>query len=288
MKLILAPLRGLTEEPFRTAFSRYFGGIDEAVAPFIATTGAERLRATHVRDLLPEQQHLPVIPQLLSNNPADFLALAHKLYDLGYQEVNWNLGCPYPMVAKKKRGSGLLPYPDMVVAFLETVMPRLKSKLSIKLRLGYGDANEIQAIIPVLNAFDLASVTLHPRLGVQMYGGRADVNAFAQVAGQIRHKVIYNGDIYNPVVMENLRQKLPLIDDFMLGRYLLVNPFLAEQIRGEVISVTDRQRRFYAFYQELFALYQAKVPASPTFNGSYEGLLALFCRRLFAGKSQSH
>ena len=259
MKLILAPLRGLTEEPFRTAFGRHFSGIDEAVAPFIATTGAERLRDTHVRDLLPEKQLMPVIPQLLSNNPHDFLALAHKLYAMGYQVINWNLGCPYPMVAKKKRGSGLLPHPAMIADFLAAVMPRLKPKLSVKLRLGYYDADEIRAVIPVLNAFELAGVILHPRLGVQMYGGEADADAFAEVAAQLRHPTVYNGDINCVAAFERLRRQLPNITTFMLGRYLLVNPFLAEELRGGIITVADRQRRFRAFYADLFALYQAKI-----------------------------
>lgn len=260
MKLILAPLRGLTEQPFRTAFSRHFDGIDEALAPFIATARAERLRAAHIRDLLPQKQSMPVVPQLLSNNPHDFLALAHKLYDLGFPTVNWNLGCPYPMVAKKKRGSGLLPYPAMIKAFLETVLPGLKPRLSLKLRLGYYDAGEIRALIPVLNAFDLESVTLHPRLGVQMYDGRADVQAFAEVAAQLKHKLIYNGDINSLTAFARLRWQLPDIDAFMLGRYLLVNPFLAEELRGGKITLHDRRERFSAFYGELYECYRAKIP----------------------------
>lgn len=259
MKLILAPLRGLTEEPFRTAFSRHFDGIDEALAPFIATARAERLRDAHIRDLLPEKQVLPVVPQLLSNNPHDFLSLAHKLYDLGYQTVNWNLGCPYPMVTKKKRGSGLLPYPEMITAFLEAVLAELKPGLSIKLRLGYYDSDEIRALIPVLNAFKLESVILHPRLGMQMYSGQADAEAFGTVAAQLRHKLIYNGDINSVTTFARLRRQLPDIDAFMLGRYLLVNPFLAEELQGCKISLHDRRERFATFYAELFECYRAKI-----------------------------
>lgn len=259
LTLVMAPLRGLTDEPFRTAFSRHFKGIDLAVAPFIASTPAEKLRDAHVRDVLPEKQHMPVVPQILSNNARDFLVLAHKLYDLGYTTVNWNLGCPYPMVAKKKRGSGLLPYPDIIAAFLDKVMPQLKPRLSIKLRLGYHSANEITALCPILNAHNLASVTLHPRIGVQMYGGYADVAAFVRAAKQINHKLVYNGDINNLAAFKTLQAKLPQIDSFMLGRYLLVNPFLAEELRGIQITAAEKPERFAAFYADLFALYQAKV-----------------------------
>lgn len=260
MELILAPLRGLTEEPFRTAFSRHFSGVDYAMAPFIATTVGERLRDAHVRDVLPEKQRMPVVPQLLSNNPRDFLVLARKLFDMGYETINWNLGCPYPMVAKKKRGSGLLPYPDMIYDFLAELMPQLPGRLSVKLRLGYFNAVEIEAVAPVLNAFELESVTLHPRIGLQMYTGVADVTAFANATGQINHKMVYNGDIDNAETFGALRQKLPQIKAFMLGRYILANPFLAEELKGASIGEDVRQARFYAFYNDLFNAYQAKIP----------------------------
>lgn len=260
LELIMAPLRGLTEEPWRTAFSRHFGGIDAAVAPFIPSTAAAKLRETHIRDVLPEKQRLVVVPQILSNNAGDFLALAHKLYALGHTTVNWNLGCPYPMVAKKKRGSGLLPYPEMIGAFLGEVLPQLKPKLSIKLRLGYYNAAEIKALVPVLNDFELESVILHPRIGTQMYDGQADLAAFAAAASAIRHKMVYNGDINGPASFTRIKHRLAAINSFMLGRYLLVNPFLAEELRGAVIAEAAQKERFCAFYAALFEAYQAKVP----------------------------
>lgn len=260
MKLILAPLRGLTEEPFRSAFSRHFGGVDAALAPFIPTMRCERLKPAHMRDVLPERQLMPVTPQLLSNNPVDFLALAHKLHSLGYQAVNWNLGCPYPMVAKKKRGSGLLPYPDLIAQFFAAVMPELPMKLSVKLRLGWDNPTEIKALIPVLNGYDLDSVIIHPRLGVQMYDGQADVAAFAAAAAMLRHKVVYNGDINNVDAFLQIACQVPAVTEFMLGRYLVVNPFLAEMLRGAKPAEADMQRRFSTFYADLFQSWQALVP----------------------------
>lgn len=260
MKLILAPLRGLTEAPFRNAFSRHFSGVDAAVAPFIATMHCERLKPAHMRDVLPARQLMPVMPQLLSNSAADFLALAHELYSLDYRVVNWNLGCPYPMVAKKKRGSGLLLYPDLIARFLKAVMSELPLKLSVKLRLGWENPAEIEALIPILNSYDLDSVIIHPRLGVQMYGGQADVAAFVAVAAKIRHKVVYNGDINNMATFLHIKNQIPAVTDFMLGRYLVVNPFLAETLRGAELNEAEMQRRFSAFYADLFQFWQELIP----------------------------
>lgn len=230
------------------------------MAPFIATMRCEKMKPLHWRDVLPERQVMPVVPQLLSNNAVDFLALAERLYDLGYGVINWNLGCPYPMVAKKKRGSGLLPYPELIEALLEQVAPQMRARLSIKLRLGYRNAAEIEALMPILNRFPLESVILHPRLGVQMYEGEADVDAFIKAAAQIRHFTVYNGDINNPETFTKVRSQLPHINAFMLGRYVLVNPFLPEQLRGQNHTETEMQTRFAAFYEDLTASYQAIIP----------------------------
>ncbi len=111
------------------------------------------------------------------------------LADAGYGEVDWNLGCPYPMVAGKKRGSGLLPYPEAIGEFLDRVCPRLGIGLSVKMRLGRYDARESAALAPVLNAYPLRKVTVHPRIGVQLYGGSVDLEGFAALAGSLRHPV---------------------------------------------------------------------------------------------------
>ena len=118
-KLYLAPLRGFTDYIYRNTFAEHFDGFDGALAPFIPTITADRFKPSHLKDVLPENNSsIPVVPQIISNLPDDFINLAVRLYDLGYTSVNWNLGCPFPMVAKKFRGSGLLPYPEKIDAFL--------------------------------------------------------------------------------------------------------------------------------------------------------------------------
>jgi tRNA-dihydrouridine synthase B len=113
LQLYLAPLRGFTDYIYRNAFDGHFDGFDGALAPFIPTVTTDRLKPSHFKDVLPENNlTMPIVPQIISNQPDDFINLAVRLHDLGYPSVNWNLGCPFPMVAKKQRGSGLLPYPE--------------------------------------------------------------------------------------------------------------------------------------------------------------------------------
>jgi tRNA-dihydrouridine synthase B len=114
----------------------------------------------------------------LSNHPDEFICLANTLVDMGYREINWNLGCPFPMVAKKYRGSGLLPHPDRIDRMLDKTLDGFSGKLSIKTRLGRFSSDEMDRLIPVFNRYPLNRVIVHPRTGVQMYAGSVDLKAF--------------------------------------------------------------------------------------------------------------
>lgn len=259
MQLILAPLRGFTDAVFRNAFVRRFGGFDRALAPFVPTVGAPVVRDRLLRDLRPEDNRaLPVEPQLLSNRPEDFLRMAARLRDLGYETVNWNLGCPFRMVAKKGRGSGLLPDPDRVDAFLDRVVPALSGRLSVKTRLGRYSAAEIDALLPVFNRYPLTELTVHPRTGAQMYDGRPDLDGFARCLAGSAHPVIYNGDIRSPRVLETLRARFPGVAGWMVGRGAVADPFLPMRLRGEP-TPADAAERFREFHDRLEAAYGERL-----------------------------
>ncbi|MCK5350185.1 MAG: tRNA-dihydrouridine synthase, partial [Desulfobacula sp.] len=142
--IILAPIQGFTDVTYRNVFSDHFSGVDEAVAPFISTMGQMRLKPSRIKDVDPENNKtLFVVPQILGNVAKDFIFLADHLYEMGLKKINWNLGCPHSKIAKKKRGSGLLMYPEEIDAFLDTVLSKISNTLSIKLRLGRRSKDEI-------------------------------------------------------------------------------------------------------------------------------------------------
>jgi tRNA-dihydrouridine synthase len=253
---ILAPLRGVTDAIFRTSFAECFGGVERAVAPFIATVRGPRVKAKLLKDLLPERNpHLPVVPQILGKDPAEFVVMARALFDLGHETVNWNLGCPYPMVAKKGRGSGMLPYPEQIACFLDTVLAAIPGRLSIKTRLGRFSAAEIDVLMPVFNRYPLTEVIIHPRTGVQMYTGMADLGRFEECFALCRHPVVYNGDIDSAETYQRLAARFQAVSGWMLGRGLIANPFLAEEIKGRRLGEQDRIARFHHFHDLLVARY---------------------------------
>lgn len=254
--LTLAPLRGFTDIVFRNAFNGHFSGIDEAVAPFVTAIPGRRIKPSHLADLDPAQNRgVPLVPQILGNDGDMFVRLANTLRDMGYDEINWNLGCPYPMVARKKRGSGLLPHPETIDRLLERIMNGCGGRISIKTRLGRHTAEEMDALIPVFNRYPLARVIVHPRTGAQMYEGDVDLEAFARCLGAIDHPVVYNGDIIDPAMVDRLTHRFPTVAGWMLGRGLIANPFLAEMIQGAEIHDAACRRRFFDFHEDLLAGY---------------------------------
>ena len=235
--LILAPMQGLTELMFRRVYEACFpGALDLAISPFLSLTHGNLAEAwKKIDDVLPEanQGSIPVIPQILGKEPREFIELGNRLADLGYTEITWNIGCPKRRVTAKHRGSGILPHPDEVQLILDTVLPQLRPRLSVKMRLGLSDKRDITALIPILNDHPLASITIHPRTGRQQYGGQVDLDAFEEALHRLHHPVIYNGDICTPADYRKLHTRFPQVNDFMIGRGILYNPLLPLEIKNE-------------------------------------------------------
>jgi len=253
--LYLAPLRGLTDAIFRSVYGTFFRGIDRAVTPFLTTVEGFRIKPSHLKEVLPvHNRNMGIVPQILSKSAGDFIALAHELFDLGYASLNWNLGCPFPMVARKQRGSGMLPYPEMIDRFLDRTLTAIPNRLGIKLRLGRFESREIFALLPVLNRYPIEELIIHPRTGVQMYGGAPDLDAFERCLGATRHAVVYNGDIISAADYQRLKARFPGLDCWMIGRGVLIDPFLPEMLKDHDVS-GDRLSRFRHFHDTLFEEY---------------------------------
>ncbi len=255
----LAPIQGVTDAVFRNVFHRHFNGFDAAIAPFINPQRHSPAHEKRLGDVLPENNcDLQVIPQLLNNNAEDFLVLAHRLQDLGYTHINWNLGCPVPMVARKKRGSGILPYPEMVVSLLEEILPRLEIELSIKTRLGYFASSEILTLLPLLDDFPIKEIIIHARLGKQLYDGSVDLDGFSRCRKHTRHTLVYNGDITDSASFFRLTQRFPEINRWMIGRGILADPFLILALCGNDTPNEERLEKLREFHTDLFQHYRQR------------------------------
>ncbi len=252
----LAPLQGLTDYHFRNIFSIFFEGIDIAYTPYIKVD--KRKQLSKIKDILPENNlQLKIIPQILTNDAEEFIFLAKYLYNLGYDTVNWNLGCPYPMVAKRKLGSGLLPYPDEIERILENVIPVVSNKISVKMRIGYEVEDEIFKVLSVLDNFPLTEIIIHPRIGKQLYKGVANIDIFEKCFSFTKHEIVYNGDIKTVADFEKLSERFPKVNRWMLGRGVIANPFLPSQIKGQKTDAKTKKTIFRAYHDALFEKYSS-------------------------------
>ena len=268
MEILLAPLRGVTGLPFRQALVAHMGGVDRAVAPFVATVQGARVKPEILRGLDPAVQPkgLPLVPQVIGKDPGQFRVMLHAIQALGYADVDLNAGCPWPFVAKKGRGAGLLRDEAALAAMLEAGCETLgPGHLSLKVRLGLDDATLLPKRLPLIQSFPLRELCVHPRTAKQMYTGAVDLDAFARVAEACTLPLVYNGDIRAPADLPRLAARFPNVDRWMIGRGLVANPFLAESIRtGQDTRDLDR---FHAWHEDFVARTAAVSPGDHALLG---------------------
>ncbi len=256
-EIYFAPLQESTDFVYRRAHALHFGGIDKYFSPYLLVQKDGGIKKSHLRDTLPENcTGYTLVPQIMAGNSRDFLFLAKHLSELGYEEINWNLGCPYPMVTGKGMGSGLLPQPGRIREILDQSLPQLSCRISVKLRAGLISNDEIQQVIPVLNDYPVSEVIFHPRIAKQLYNGSPDWELFAKVSGLIKHPLVYNGDIFSPEDFSNAQVKFKTVSAWMIGRGMLKNPFLATELKG--VQLPGREERIAVlerFHGEIFGSY---------------------------------
>lgn len=254
VKLYLAPLEGITGYVYRNALEKYFSGADRYFTPFIAPDQNKILRTKERRDVLPENNHVPdLVPQILTNNAQHFIQTAQALMDMGYREVNLNLGCPSATVVSRRRGSGLLAFPQELDRLLGEIFDGTDMKVSVKTRIGSESAGEARALMEIYRKYPLSELIIHPRTQKQLYRGQADQELFAELLDGFSFPVCYNGDILTQKDYNDFIQKYPQVRRVMFGRGAIADPALFRQIRtGEA---TDR-KRLRDFHDEILAGYR--------------------------------
>lgn len=272
LKLCLAPMESVTGYIFRNVYNKWFGNMDCYVTPFLSPTKTKLLNHRELEDVLPEHNvGMRVIPQILTNNASLFIKTAEFLKELGYDQVNLNLGCPSGTVVSKGRGAGFLYDLDGLDAFLEEIYEgvngRLGMDVSIKTRIGRDSGEEFRALLVLFNQYPIKMLTVHPRIQKQFYGGECDLEAFARAVRESVNPLCYNGDVTRVEDVLRLSDRFPTVGDFMIGRGILRRPDLAERIRAaakpegegsirEEVSGEALRRRLRSFHDELYAGYE--------------------------------
>lgn len=232
MKLYFAPLEGITTYIYRNAHKKLFGGCDAYYAPFITPSDNEKIGRKGFRDILPENNSVPLKIQVLTNNPRSFLKFADKAASCGYDEINLNLGCPSGTVVGKGRGAGLLRDTDLLDKFLQEIFSAAKISISVKTRIGYHSGDEFPALLDIYNKYAMSLLIVHPRCREDFYKGEANLDAFKQAYEISKNKLCYNANIFSCDDYRRVREQFANIDSVMIGRGAVANPAIFREISG--------------------------------------------------------
>jgi len=244
LKILFAPLQGYTTGIYRKAHAENFGGVDAYYAPFLRIENGKP-REKDLRDLNLFDGNAREIPQIIANSVDEFKILADALIAKGYTEIDFNMGCPFPMQVNRHRGAGILNDKQTVQEIMdeirkisnanETAPTIVKGtapvKFSVKMRLGQDTPDEAFALLPILNEAPLSQITLHPRLGKQQYKGAIDFKSFEKFYEECRHPLIYNGDITSVSQICEMERRYPKLAGVMIGRGMLAHPSLAAEYK---------------------------------------------------------
>ncbi|MBO6241071.1 MAG: tRNA-dihydrouridine synthase family protein [Butyrivibrio sp.] len=290
MKLYFAPMEGITLYPLRNIHKEMFGNaLDKYFTPFVSTARTYKFKKREQRDILPEfcssfsDYKNEVVPQIMGNKAEQIVWAARKMHELGYNEVNLNMGCPVATVVNRHKGSGLLEDTDkldeMLFEIFDTIdKENLQIKFSLKTRLGMHDDSESLEIMKVLAKYPASELTIHARVRDDYYKGQIRPEAFCRAVRVYRENggaapIVYNGDINSASDFQKIsgiidehcgeikgstdNKCISLVDRFMLGRGLIINPALAREIAGGEVLKADELR---VYLDRLYDAYAEYIP----------------------------
>lgn len=256
MKYYLAPLEGITSYVYRNAYHQYFHPMDKYFTPFIVPHKEKKFSTREKKELTPENnQGLFVVPQLLTNNAEDFLKTARDITAFGYKEINLNLGCPSGTVVSKKKGSGFLAFPEELDAFLYEIFEKADYDISIKTRIGKESPDEFYRLLEIYNKYQMKELIIHPRVQKDMYKNVPNWDMFELAYRESKNPLCYNGDIFTVENADTFQNRFPETDTVMLGRGIIANPALVNQIEKDDAHLREKLRGFhdrvYEEYQKI-------------------------------------
>ena len=227
IKYYFAPLEGITGSVFRRTYDRFFGGIDAYYTPFVTTRDGGIMKKKELKEILPENNPgLHIIPQIMTKKSDEFIQAAKHMEQLGYTEVNLNLGCPSGTVVPKGKGAGFLREPEQLDRFLEEIFDGCPIKISIKSRIGFYSADEFTKLMDIYKKYPVAMLILHLRTREEWYEGEVHRDAFAY-AWRVDIPLCYNGDIRSQSDIDEIKKEFPGIEHIMIGRGFLSHPGFA-------------------------------------------------------------
>lgn len=238
-KIILAPMAGITDLPFRTICKDC--GADLVVSEMISSRGLHYKDKKTAALLKTNPTEAPLIVQLFGNEPEVMAESAKTLEDMGVSYLDINMGCPAPKIVKNGDGCALMKNESLAGAVAEAVVDAVSIPVSVKFRAGWDESSKnAVSFAKVMESSGVAAITVHGRTREQFYSGLSDISIIQKVKKSVSIPVIGNGDItdYNSAVkMLNETD----CDSIMIGRGALGNPFIFRSIKAGCSGVSNSE-----------------------------------------------
>jgi putative TIM-barrel protein, nifR3 family len=227
--LILAPMAGVTDLPFRILCKEQGAGLlcmemISAKALQFNNKNTEALMAIDIEEK-------PVSLQLFGSDPVIISEMAKQIEERPFDILDINMGCPVPKVVNNQEGSALMKDPKRVEQIVTMTVKAIKKPVTVKIRKGFTEdtVNAVE-IAKIIEASGAAAVAVHGRTREQYYAGKADWDIIRQVKEAVKIPVIGNGDVTSPIEAEQLIAKTGC-DGIMIGRGAQGNPWIFRQIQ---------------------------------------------------------
>ncbi len=226
--LILAPMAGVTDLPFRLLCKEQGAGL---LCMEMVSAKAIYFNNKNTEELLNiDDREPPVSLQLFGSDPDIISEMAKKIENRPFSILDINMGCPVPKVAGNGEGSALMKNPKLVEEIVSKTAKAIKKPVTVKIRKGFDDEhiNAVE-IARIAESAGAAAVAVHGRTREQYYSGKADWDIIRQVKEAVKIPVIGNGDVTSPEAARQLMETTGC-DGIMIGRGAQGNPWIFRQI----------------------------------------------------------